>query len=435
MLILKKIRIVISMLLVSMMLLPALNACSSGDENEDLPTLNVWVFSDEYKTAFDRATADSLTSIDWQLNTVVVGAEEMELLINGQSDRLSVLPDVFMLSPDDLPRFIESEVTADLGAIGLFYDENRYYSYTVDAGTNSTGILKAACYEPDPGLFFYRRSLAEYYFGTDEPDQIQEMISDWDGFYQTALKLDDLSQGTTRMVMGTDELMCAYLADIPLVSGGKLHISQQAQDFIDFCRSMADEQLMYNASRWSEAWIAGISDPQSVFGYFSSGLGMENILKPCSEGTVNGEGSYGDWAAVPGPAPYNWGGCWLAVRQGSPMTEEALTFIEYFTAEEEAMRTDRLISGSFSANRTVTDQIKFDSQFSESFLSAQNCYSLMAQTADDIKMGSLTPYDSVLRMLFADCVSDYAFDLATREQALADFERSAFAAYPELEQE
>jgi len=429
---LKTIRKITAAVLAVLLLALPLSACSKDNGEDNRPTLNLWVFSDEYKTAFDRATAESFTSIDWRLNTVVADSAMMEQLVAGDIDSLSVVPDVFMLAPDDLPRFIESDITADLGALGLSYDDSRYYGYTIDAGTNSAGQLKAACYEPDPGLFFYRRSLAQYYFGTDEPAQIQEKIGDWEGFYNTALTLYDLSGSATRMVTGVDELMTAYLADVSFVENGHLSVNQQTQDFLDFCRRMAEEKLMYNASRWSELWVAGMSDPQSVFGYFSSGLGMENILKPCSNGTIIGEGSYGDWAAVPGPAAYNWGGCWLAVRQGSEMTDEAAALIEYSTAEEEAMVTDRLISGSFSANRVVSEQIKFDSQFSESFLSAQNCYSLMAQTADNISMGSLTTFDSVLRELFVRCASDYAFDRCSREQALADFERSAFAAFPEL---
>ncbi len=428
----KTIRKITAAVLAVLMLAMPLAACSKASSEDNRPALNLWVFSDEYKTAFDRATAESFTSIDWRLNTIVADSAMMEHLFAGSIDQLSAVPDVFMLSPDDLPRFIESDITADLGTLGLSYDDTRYYSYTIDAGTNSSGQLKAACYEPDPGLFFYRRSLAEYYLGTDEPAQIQEMISDWEGFYNTALTLYELSGSTTRMITGVDELMTAYLADVSFVKDGRLHVGQQAQDFLDFSRRMAEEKLMYNADRWSELWTAGMSDPQSIFGYFSSGLGMDNVLKPCSDGTIIGEGSYGDWAAVPGPASYNWGGCWLAIRQGSEMTDEAAALIEYFTAEEEAMITDRLISGSFSANRVVSEQIKFDSQFSESFLSAQNCYSLMAQAADSVSMGSLTPYDNVLRELFVRCVSDYAFDRSSREQALADFERSAFAAFPEL---
>ncbi len=406
-------------------------AACSDDTDDNRPSLTVWVFSDEYRANLDRATKTAFTAIDWRPEIVVVGGEEMDLLLNDR-EKLSTLPDVFMLSPDQLPAFIDSDITADLGELGITLDPNLYYGYTIDAATNDTGALKAACYEADPGLFFYRRSLAEFYLGTDDPAQIQDMLCDWDSFYDTAVTLSSQSHRNTRMVTGADEIMRAYLADLSFVRDGRLHIDPKALEFMEYCKKMASEDLMHNAEQWSEAWVAGISDPQSVFGYFSSGLGMENVLRAGCEGTINGEGSYGDWAAVPGPAAYNWGGCWLAAYSGSSMTEEAALFIRHFVCEEEAMRTECLISGTFSANRAVAEQIKFDPQFSESFLSAQNCYSLMAQTADSVTMGNLTTFDPVLRPLFARCVSDYAFGNSTLEQALADFERLASAAFPEL---
>ncbi len=426
-------RQIFSALLALLLFLLPLSACSKGTPGEDnRPALTVWVLSDEYKTSLERATAASLTSVDWKLDAQVVDSAQLNRLLDDSRDSSIPLPDVIMLSPYQLPAFINSDVTADLGELGISFDENRYYGYTISAGTTANGVLKAACYEPDPGLFFYRRSLAEFYLGTDDPIQIQEMLSDWESFYETAYALGKASRNNTRMVTGVDELMMAYLSDHPLVIGGKLRIGPEGDEFMDYCQRMASEGLILNAQQWSEAWIQGISDPQSVFGYFSSGLGMENVLKPCSEGTIAGEGSFGDWAAVPGPAPYNWGGCWLAVHSSTDMPEAAALFIQYFTSEEEAMRTDCLISGSFSANRAVVEQIKFDPQFSESFLSAQNCYNLMSQTADGISMGHMSEYDAVLRPLFAQCVSEYAFGYSTKEQALADYERRALSAYPHL---
>lgn len=427
-----KFRRIIAALSACLLLCGLFTACGRNSGEDNRPPLRVWVLSEDYKADLERATETAFTSIDWRLEVEVVGTEELYTLLEEQDSHTGGQPDVFMLPPDLLAAFTASEVTADLGALGLEFDPSRYYGYTIDAGTSADGILKAACYEADPGLFFYRRSLAEYYLGTDDPGQIQDMLCDWDGFLQTARTLSEASNGNTYMVVGVEELMMPYLSGTSLVKDGQLSIGEKPLEFMEYCRAMASEELIFNAQQWSDAWIAGISDPQSVFGYFSSGLGMENVLKPCCGGSISGEGSYGDWAAVPGPAAYNWGGCWFAVHSQSSMTEEAALFVEHFTCEEAAMRTDRLISGSFSANRTVVEQIKFDSQFTESFLSAQNCYNMMAQTADNIVMDDLTVYDSIVEPIFAQCVTEYAFGQRTLEQTLSDIERTIQAVYPEL---
>ena len=80
---------------------------------------------------------------------------------------------------------------------------------------------------------------------------------------------------------------------------------------------------------------------------------MKNVLKKACGGTIAGEGSYGDWACVEGPSPYNWGGCWLAVEPSSSMKSQAAVLLGYLLSEEEAMQRNFLIDGSFSACRPV----------------------------------------------------------------------------------
>lgn len=425
-------RAVIGILLVTALLLSILCSCGNGIVEDDRPALTVWVYSDENKSEIDRAFSSAFTSIDWRLDVEVVTATELSEKLDSAVASGKGAPDVFMLSPDLLSRYVESDLTLDLSGLGVDPDDNRYYSYTIASGTNSDGALKSVCYEPDPSLLFYRRSLAEYYFGTSDPDIIGEKLSSWEGFSETALQLYELSSGKTRMAMGVEDLMMAYMADNSLVSDGKLSVDEKALDFLEYCKTLASSQLIYDAEQWSPAWVAGISDPQSVFCYFSSGIGMESVLKKACGGTVSGEGSYGDWAAVLGPESFNWGGYWFSVYSGSEMLDEAALFLQYFTCEEAAMRTNCLISGSFSASRVVVDNIKFDSQFSESFLSAQNYYSLLALSADRITMSSQSVYDSVIEPIFAQCYSDYVFGYCSLEQATSVFNKTVQAAYPEL---
>lgn len=423
-------RILCIMLALSM-LCTLLTACSDdGQERDDRPALAVWVLSEDYKTDIERAFNSAFTSTDWRIDVRAVSSAEVDKAF--ASADMAAQPDVFMLAPNDLCRYIEGGIAADMASLGITLDENRYYPYTIEAGTDSQGVLRAVCLEPDPGLFFYRRSLAKYYLGTDDPDEIQPMLNSWEGFLDTARQLGEASSGKTYMLAGIEDMMMAFLADVPFVADGRLVIDERAEEFIDYCAELGSQGFICNAEQWSDAWVAGMSDPQSIFGYFSSGLGMSNVLIPACGGSISGEGSFGDWGAVPGPAPYNWGGCWLAVSERSRMRAQAAQFLEYFICEEEAMRTNCLISGAFSANRTVVEQIKFDSQFSESFLSAQNSYSLLAQVADGVSMRNLNEYDAVIKPVFARCISRYVFGFCSREQALEDFAKTVQAAYPEL---
>ena len=409
----------------------ALAGCGAKDDSR--PVLNVWVYSDEYARQIEHAFEADMSSASWRPEITVVTAAELDERIE-QAAKKDELPDVFMLSPDSLRKYVESDITADLSELGLSYSPSTYYDYTIAVGTDSAGTLKAACWQPDPGLFFYRRSLAKAYLGTDSPDEVGEMLSTWDGFLTTARSIRELSRGKTSMVVGTEDIMRAWLGSDQngWESDGRMALSGTAADFLDYAKTMADEELIYDAQQWSASWVAGMSDPQSVFGYFSSGLGMKDVLKKACGGSVAGYGSYADWACVRGPSAYNWGGCWFAVSSTSRMKKQASVFLEYFTCEKEAMQRNFLIDGAFSANRTVVETIKYDSQFGDPFLAGQNYYAVQAEVADEITMTRLTERTSFIDNAFSECVRAYVFDGQSRDDALADFAKRVQAVYPEL---
>ena len=40
-----------------------------------------------------------------------------------------------------------------------------------------------------PGVLFYNRAAAKEVLGTDDPDEVQKSVSDWDAFNATAEKM------------------------------------------------------------------------------------------------------------------------------------------------------------------------------------------------------------------------------------------------------
>ena len=107
------------------------------------------------------------------------------------------------------------------------------------------------------------------------------------------------------------------------------------------------------------------------------------------------------------------------------MKKEAALFLSYFTAEQEAMRRYCLQTGQFSPNRNVVEQIRFDPQFGELFLSGQNYYYLLAAAAEKIPPAPVTVYDRPLTIEFISSARAYASGELTKEQALSRFEANA----------
>lgn len=429
-------RIMSMLLLFGILLSTSLGFASCGKKNKII----VWVYSEEYKKELEDFLKTTSLDVNFEASIRVVDSSSFEEELNESIEKDEDIPDVFMLSPDNITKYAESDLTADVTSLGLDVSTDSYYPYTVEAATNSSGIIKAVGWQADPGVFMYRRSMAKVYLGTDNPDEIQAMVSTWEDFYQTAQKVVAQSGGKTRMIAGQEDMLKPYLSadDSPWVQNNNLVISDRVQSYLDYVGKMSEEHLMYTAEQWSEAWLKGISDSQSVFGYFSSGICMQYVMKKACGGTAKGEGSYGDWAVIAGPANYCWGGSWLAAYSGSKYKSEAGEFISIFTActdddtwIDESVKYFRT-TGEFAASSEVVSQIRFDPQFEDSFIGGQNYYQQLSIVAKDVSMNNLTVYDNEINAIFNTYMNDYADGLKSAEQALEDFKTSVRVAFPEI---
>ncbi len=405
------------------MLLSCVGCSAETETAEAKEKLVVWVHSQQTAELMSGVFLSDNPGIEWELDIKAVDSGNLydEYL---EAEAEGKLPDVILLSPDNLGKFLDSGKLADLIVSGLEPNPERYYSYAYNMGFDSSNVLRAMCWQADPTLFFYRRSIAKYYFGTDEPAEIEKKLSTTDSFMETARALKDSSGGKTKIVAGTQDLLNVYLsADTNGWTDdlGSLIIGSTAESFLDLAAQMEKEDLTWGAEQYSQAWLSGISDGQSVFGYFTSGIGLDSILKKACGGSVSGEGTFGDWAAVPGFSGCNLGGCWMAMSETSTHKDEALYFISYFTCETEAMKKYFLASGDFCANSIVSEQIQYDPQFTESFLGGQNYYSLLTESAERIPVKKIGKYDSMINAAFSDCVQAYSQEYKSREQAIEDF--------------
>ena len=405
--------------------------------------ITVWVYSEEYKKELEDFLKSTRYKVSFDANIRAVHSSDFAAELHDALEKKANIPDVFMLSPDNIKQYIESDVTEDVASLGLPVSADSYFPYTVEAATNSKGQIKAVGWQADPGIFMYRRSMAKVYLGTDNPDEVQAMVGNWDDFYATAQKIDEASDSKTRMLAGQEDMLTPYLSadDQPWVSEGKLVISDRRKAYMDYIGKMASEHLLYTAEQWSEAWLKGISDTQSVFGYFSSGICMLYVMKKACGGTMKGEGSYGDWAVIPGPANYCWGGSWFAVCSESREKEAAADFVSLFTAcTDDPTRLDESIkyfrtSGEFAASSEVVSQIRFDPQFEDQFIGGQNYYQQLSVAARGVSMQHMTVYDNDIRGIFNTYMNEYASGLKSSEQALRDFRTSVKVAFPEINTE
>jgi ABC-type glycerol-3-phosphate transport system substrate-binding protein len=171
--------------------------------------LNVWSFTNEIMTmaiAFEGKHPD--VDVVYTMIPMTNGEYQTKLMATLGTN---AVPDVVALEAAFVKSYVESDFLSDLSDLMPYAEELKVYPFVYEVGTYD-GIVKAYSYQATPGALFYRRSLAKEYFGTDDPAQIQELLSDMDKYIAAAQVVKEKSGGNTYMVASNGDFMNLFYA-------------------------------------------------------------------------------------------------------------------------------------------------------------------------------------------------------------------------------
>jgi ABC-type glycerol-3-phosphate transport system substrate-binding protein len=330
-------------------------------------------------------------------------------------------PDVFALEDAFVRKYIESGLLLDITDV---YNEvkDKVYPYPVEVGTYN-GKVYGMSWQVTPGAVFYRRSLAKKYLGTDDPEQVQKYLSDWNKFLDTAELLKTKSNGDCYIVPSTAEVYKPYSSgrNDPWVVNGKLVVDPKMDDYMDMCKVLHDKGYEGRVGQWSEGWFAGMKGTfkdetgkdKEIFCYFLPTWGLHYVLK------TNAPESSGDWAMCAGPVGYRWGGTWVAAWKGTKNPQGAKDLIRYVSTDDKFLEAWAKDTGDVVSNKNVVEKIK--DTYSEPFLSGQNHYAAFAGMAANVNGKLSQGTDQAIESLFAEETAAYVNGEKSKDQALKDF--------------
>jgi ABC-type glycerol-3-phosphate transport system substrate-binding protein len=325
-------------------------------------------------------------------------------------------------------KYVESGQLLDLSDI---YQRNKdkLLAYPVEIGTFNDrvyGMSWQAC----PGAFFYRRSIAKKYLGTDDPAIVQTYFTDFSKFMETADLLKQRSNGTAVVVASRGDLFNVFVdgRSQPWVVNGRLVIDPVMIQYMEMQKQIFENGYDAKVNQWGDGWFNAMRDEQKdeqgrtyeAFGYFLPTWGLHYVLKPNAEATA------GDWAMIAGPKSYRWGGTWLGAYKGTKRVDEVKQMIEWLTTDDAFLEQYAKDSGDVVSNVNVMNKIS--GTFSEPFLGGQNHYAAFVAMAQNVDGKLLQGSDQTINTIFAEEVTAYVLGEKTMEAAIADFRRQVSTA-------
>ena len=441
-------------------------ACGGSDEAATTDegaaegsTLNIWCWNDEFQSRFNdyypevaevaedksTTTLNDGTVVKWTINpnenNNYQDKLDEALLAQADADADSKI-DIFLVEADYALKYVNSDATMSVTDLGLTEDEMAdQYQYTKDIVTDSNGVLKGTTWQATPGLFAYRRSIAKDVLGTDDPEEVQAALADWDKFDDVAEKAHDKGY---KMLSGYDDSFRVFSNNVsaPYVEDGKtINIDEAVMDWVDQTKDYTDKGYNNKTSLWDDAWNKDQGPSGDVFGFFYSTWGINFTLAgnsletPEAEGgkMEAGNGIYGDYAVCQGPASWYWGGTWICGATGTDNPTLVADVMRKLTCDKDIMKQITVDTQDYTNNQTAMQELADDPEFGSDFLGGQNHIALFAEAAPKIDMSNAGPYDQGINEGMQTAFKDYFDGKVDEDKAKANFETAIKEKYPELE--
>lgn len=310
----------------------------------------------------------------------------------------------------------DSSKTIALSEIGLTSEMYAdAYPFASEYGTYD-GKLTCMTWQATPGSVYYNREIAKEVFGTDDPDKVQELLKDWDTFFETA---DKLKEKGYYIVSGADDVKYAIWdseqksAWVTDKDGTEtLTLDSAVNTYLETAKKLYDGGYVDTTSKlWESPWKSNMDG--KAFCYFACPWFKDTIV-----GAAPNIAKAGGWGACAGPASYHWGGTYVMVGKDTPNPELAAYLMYELCCDADMMYTISEKTGDFVNNQKAVEKLIADGKGAQDFLGGQNPFSVWNENAKTLSLKNVTYSDSTIKSYIDKASEGYNNGTYTLDQAI-----------------
>ena len=422
----------IAMLLALVMILALAVPAACADDAEG-KVFNIYAWNEEFKGFFEKYyTVPEGVTVNWIITPSDNGAYQQKLdeaLLNQATAADDEKVDMFLAEADYIQKYVDSDYTQDITAMGVT-DFSNTYKYTVQAASDASGVVKGVSFQCCPSALIYRRSIAKDVLGTDDPAEVQAALDSWDKF--NAVAADAKAKGYY-MTASFAETYRAFSNNCttPWVNeNNELQFDDQILAWIAQTEEfVANDYTLANSGIWDQPkndQMFANGKTMCFFGpawYFNFCMGnAQDPEKGCS----------GDWAICEGPAAHFWGGTWLMAPAGSDNPTLVADIMNTFINNEEVCTALVANEAQFSNNQAVNAKFAADPDYGSAFLGGQNDVAVFSAMTDNIVWENHTIYDQICNEGLQNKLQEYFQGLVDKDTALNNFYLDINEKYPDV---
>ena len=399
--------------------------------------LNIYCWNQEFQERFEYFKKSGKLPSDVKVNFVVTPNENnayqnaLDAALLKQKDApADEKVDIFLVEADYALKYVDSDYTLDVvNDIGLTKDDLAdQYQYTKDIVTDSNGTLKGVSWQGCPGVLFYNRDAAKEVLGTDDPDEVQKYVSDWDTFNDTA---ETMKAAGYKMTSSVNDTYRVYSNNVTSkwVEDGKINIDDNIMKWVSDSKELYDAGETETYELWGDDWKKGFYPEGKVFCYFGPAWFVNFSMAADTEGSI---GYNGGWGATPGPQGFYWGGTWICGATGTDNAGLVKDIILKMTTDETIMKDIVVKDDDFVNNKPAMEAMAADTSYQSKVLGGQNPLSMYCASVEKLDLSNLSAYDQGCNEEFQNAMKNYFEGNASLDDALDLFYKAVVEKYPDL---
>ena len=421
----------------------ATEAATDATASDEGKVLNIYCWNEEFKSRLEDhypgyTIVDGTTgtigdvTVKWNITPNDDNAYQNNLdatLLKQADAAADDKIDLFLVEADDALKYVDTDYTMDVADLGITdADIADQYQYTKDIVTDSNGKLKGLTWQGCPGVLFYNREAAKEVLGSDDPEDVQEYVKDWDTFNETA---KTLKAAGYKITSSTNDSYRVYSNNVTSkwVVDGKINIDDNIMKWVDDSKELVDAGETGTAELWSDDWKKGFYPEGKVFCYFGPAWLVNFSMAAEDEGSI---ANLGGWGATQGPEGFYWGGSWVCAATGTDNPGLVKDIMLQMTTNADLMKDIVVADDDFVNNKPTMEAMAEDTSYSSKVLGGQNPLAMYCAGVDSLDLSNLSAYDQGCNEEFQNAMKNYFEGNATEDEALDLFYKAVEEKYPEL---
>ncbi len=401
--------------------------------SEDSEKIYVYSWNDEFdeRIQYFREKYPELADLVQYINLDMDADSEQykekveKLLLKGK--KAKKYPSIFLTDNGMTEYFLSSDYVIAPADFGITEDMlSDMYENTIHYATVN-GELKGLTWQAEPGCFYYRADIAREVIGTDEPEEIQAMVKDWDGFFDMAVMMRESGYF---MLSGNRNLrdVCMAESEINRLEGHRLQILDGVKTYLKYAKDCTSDGYEAGQEVGTRSWAENVDG--KVFAYFGSPSFLNMVL------AENAGDTAGDWRLCKGPSYYHESSSYLCIGKDTPNKALAALVAYTLCCDADVMEKMAEEGIEYVNNKAVIENVVNTEKGSAAMLGGQNPFKLWHESAEHMNGVSDTVDVWPFYKIIDNAVSSYANgDIKTIDDAVWSIKTKIAVDYPEIELE